>query len=163
MYQLIGPRSHGEVFVICEVCVVIDAAALEVVHYVIPGEGHGVLVVADSVVVPQGVRQEFLGLLVNVGLLEYNSQDNNCNLKRKMESNRKIIGFDQWFYLQAEDDNDEDSVCCEQDSRLLDGAAVSKEAKDEDKGPERHEDVGGIVNQHRINEILQLISIKRFQ
>ena len=80
-----------------------------------------------------------------------------------MESNRKIIGFDQWLYLQAEDDNDEDSVCCEQDSRLLDGAAVSKEAKDEDKGPERDEDVGGIVNQHRINEILQLIYIQTLQ
>ena len=86
MYQLIWPRIHGEVFDICEVFVVIDAATLEVAHDVIPGEGHGVLVVADSVVVFQGVRQEFLGMQVNVAFLVYNSQDNNCNLKRKMEN-----------------------------------------------------------------------------
>ena len=85
MYQLIWPRIHGEVFDICEVFVVIDAAALELAHDVIPGEGHGVLAVADSVVVFQGVRQEFLGLQVNVAFLVYNSQDNNCNLKWKME------------------------------------------------------------------------------
>ena len=58
--------------------------------------------------------------------------------------------------LHAEDDDDEDAVSCEQDSGLLDGAAVPEEAEDEDEGPERDQDVGGIVNMDRRNKRLQL-------
>ena len=58
-------------------------------------------------------------------------------------------------YLEAEDDDNEDGVGCEEDAGLFDGAAVSEEADDEDEGPESDEDVGGIVNQNRINEFLQ--------
>ena len=58
--------------------------------------------------------------------------------------------------LHAEDEDDEDAVSCEQDSRLLDGAAVSEEAEDEDEGTDCDQDVGGIVNITRRNKRLQL-------
>ena len=57
--------------------------------------------------------------------------------------------------LHAEDEDDEDAVSCEQDSRLLDGAAVSEEAEYEDEGTECDQDVGGIVNMNRRNKRLQ--------
>ena len=84
-YLLIISAKFCEVFCLCEVCVVHDATATEVTHDVIPGDGHGVLVIADRVVLSQGVCQEVLSWLVNVAFLEHDSQDNNCNLNRKKD------------------------------------------------------------------------------
>ena len=101
----------------------------------------------------QGARQEALGAVVNVAFLVHDGQDNHCDLhgtRKELPPNYSCPN------LHAEDDDDEDAVSCEQDSGFLDGAAVPEEAEDEDEGPERDQDVGGIVNMNRRNKRLQL-------
>ena len=101
----------------------------------------------------QGARQEALGAVVNVAFLVHDGKDNHSDLK----GNRKELSSNYSCpNLHAEDDDDEDAVSCEQDPGLLDGAAVPEEAEDEDEGPERDQDVGGIVNVNRRNKRLQL-------
>ena len=101
----------------------------------------------------QGARQEALGAVVNVAFLVHDGKDNHSDLK----GNRKELSSNYSCpNLHAEDDDDEDAVSCEQDSGFLDGAAVTEEAEDEDEGPERDQDVGGIVNMNRRNKRLQL-------
>ena len=119
----------------------------------VPGVSHGVPVQGDGVMRLQGVRQEALRPVINVAFFIHDGQDNNCDLHG---THRELSPNYSFPNLHAKDDNDEDAVSCEQDSRLLDGAAVSEEAEDEDEGTERDQDVGGIVNITRRNKRLQL-------
>ena len=135
-----------------EVSGVHDAAALEVFHELVPGVSHSVLVRGGGVMLLQGGRQKAFCFVVNVAFLVHDGQDNNCDL----HGTRKELSANYSYpNLHAEDEDDEDAVSCEQDSRLLDGAAVSEEAEYEDEGTECDQDVGGIVNMNRRNKRLQ--------
>ena len=48
--------------------------------------------------------------------------------------------------MEESNDDDEESIGCEEDSGLLDGSAVAQEGDDEDERPGRDQDVGALFN-----------------
>ena len=69
-----------------------------------------------------------------------------------------ITVFLLFTYLQTEYDDQEDSVGCQQDSRLLDGSTVAQEGDDEDESSEGDEDVSCLVNDGGLNKLLNIAS-----
>lgn len=118
-----------------EVCVVVHAAALELGHDGVPGDGDGVGLVRSRVVLLEGVLQEVLQLLFCLCLV---------NSSQGASS-----------HLQHEDDDDHEAVQCQQRPGLHGGATTTQESDEEDEAARHDEHVGPVLHDRWVVELLQ--------
>ena len=120
-------------------------------HDEVPAEGDGVLVGPHCVVLRQAVLQEPLRAQVCLRLPD-SAEYYQGNLQIVIS---KCFLLKFVHYLQAEDDDQEYAISRQEDSGLLDTTAVAEEGDDEDEGSESNKQVSCLVNDGRLNKLLQ--------